>query len=150
MTGRTVEGTYVANNVIVYITRIIFAILGSGCAIIALLGVFTKNFWVSGQFIIGTSASVLMFILLTKFLKLKPSDCRITFDNIENGIVNITIQENGKDDIRVTSNSGTWNRDTLIITLIDSSNGILSFDGNKNDYKLFRQDNVELAVVGES
>ena len=146
MIGRTFEGTYTANSLILrYIKMGSIAVAGCS-ALLAIIGIMTGNNWIVGGALAMMAICVLTYMFITKFIRFKPKECSITLESVDKGVLTIIIKGNEIEDMKVYSNSGTWNRDNLIMTLIDGNGSAISFRADKNEYKMLRQENVDVAV----
>lgn len=146
MIGRTFDGTYTANSIILrYIKMGSIAVAGCS-ALLAVIGIMTGNNWIVGGALAIMAICVLTYMFITKFIRFKPKECNITLESVDKGVLTIVIKGNEIEDMKVYSNSGTWNRDTLIMTLIDGNGSAISFRADKNDYKMLKQENVDVLV----
>ena len=146
MIGKSVDGTYTNNNIVVSYIKKAALVIGICGLLLAVISIMSGNSWAAGGAFAIIAICTLSYLAIDKFIHFKPKNCKIRFDSADKGVLSINISGDDIEEKQVFSRIGTWNRDTFIITLIDDDGGAITFSGNKNDFKLLKQEDVNMSI----
>lgn len=150
MIGKEIDGRYTRNLVVTKYIKFGCMIVATISILLSILSLATNNTWILGWSATVMIISILTYIFFDKIFKFKAVRCTLIIKSIKNGTMILIIKIKNKEDIETYSNQGTWDRDTLIMEIIDYNGSRVEFGATKNDYKLLRQDDVNIEVIAHA